>query len=121
MGRSDTYTYIKIGGTVKPILIGHHAERERERKRAKKGGKKIAVVGVGKQTGRVDVGGGGDSGDMWPSCGRCREENNSFQTGCEREKRKKGEIITHRATCKKNNTTSVYTNAPIRHLRNMGC
>lgn len=39
----DIYTYIEISCTVKAILIGHHTERDRE-KRKKRGQYRGAVV-----------------------------------------------------------------------------
>lgn len=110
--RRGRRTYIEISCTVKTILIGHHTEREtdntgergEERQRVEKGavvgrqnkqnktkGKKMVwcatMWAVQKTTNKSDDWGGKDGktvpNRLW-----------------EREERKKGEIITHRATCR---------------------
>lgn len=88
------HTYIEVSGTVKTLLIRHHAKRETDHKRGK-GQKKVHRSGGGMSKERKE------EGVIAPPCGQCRKQQTrvtigergggrkKWQTDCERQREKK--------------------------------
>lgn len=101
--RGETHTYVEVCGTVKAVLIGHHTSGETEWQGGEEGGSREELGG--RQSEKQD-----ESGVVRPHVGiegtgreggaMIEGREKEWQADCEEEKRKKGEIITHRATCK---------------------
>lgn len=102
----EVHTYIEVSSTVKAILIGHHTEREGERRQERKGRRQHKGTVVERQKKKENK----KKRCGAPPCGRRAEQQvgvtmegearKKCQTDREREKRKESEIITHRAPCK---------------------
>lgn len=118
------YTYIEVSCTVKAILIGHHTERDREKRKERRQHRGAMVESQRKgrkaKQNRCEA----------PPCGRCAEQQRKATRGqkicggggeCQivvKERREKRVRLLHTVQHARQNTTSLYVNTSTRGFNN---